>query len=180
MHRPSRADLGICARPNRFASLPVSPLARAIRAAGAVILLATLAGCHFMPRTVPAPAEPRHAELAAFKAVLSAREAASSATSPSDELVAVLNRDTGLLRWKLAYAGLSGRVRSAHFDKPAQNGKTAAPVLSIGRNLRRPCEGRAMLTPRQRDDLLAGLWYLSLGAARFPESELRGQMIEQR
>jgi hypothetical protein len=158
-------------------------------------LLAALAACTTTPAPRPAPpvivqqpapppappVEPRLAEVAAFKAVLSPAQAVPPAAGPAQgELVAVLNRNTGLLRWRLVYSGLSGPVRAAHFHSPAMGGEVAAPVISIGRSFSSPYEGRAMLTPRQRADLLAGQWYVNLRTARFPDGELRGQMIEQR
>jgi len=154
------------------------------RGAALLLLAAALAGCTtttLPPAPRPAPAEPRLAELAAFKAVLSPAEAVPPADSPAQgELVAVLNRNTGLLQWKLSYTRLSGPVRAAHFHSPGMSGEVAAPVIAVGRNFTSPYEGRAMLTPRQRADLLAGQWYVNLRTARFPEGELRGQLIEQR
>lgn len=190
--RPHIAAAGIRAPHSGISGPFVARLAHIVGAAGAVVLLAILAGCHSMPPTeppvatqpapTPAPKQQRQPELAAFKAVLSGSETTPSANTSgaSGELVAVLNRASGLLRWKLIYTGLSGRVRSAHFSQPGQGGKAAPSVLSIGRNLRSPYEGRAMLTPGQRDDLLAGRWYVVLRTVRFPEGELQGRMIEQR
>ena len=51
--------------------------------------------------------------------------------------------------------------------------------MMLGRLLVSPAEGRAMLTPKQRADLLAGQWYVNLRTARYPEGELRGQLIER-
>ena len=182
--RPNLAALGLCASPSGACGSSAQPLARAVRAVGAAVLAVTLAGCYFMPPARPSfgtqPTPTRHAELAAFKAVLSGYSSGASASAPDGELVAVLNRHTGLLRWKLTYAGLSGKVRGASFDKPAKDGRIAAPALSIGRSISSPYEGRAMLTPEQRNDLLAGRWSVSLRTARFPEGELRGAMVEQK
>ena len=199
-HRPNLPSLGVCASPSGACGSSAPPLARAVRTVGAAVLAATLAGCYIMSPAPPPPlgtrpAQPAHAralaqaparatqqeaELAAFKAVLSGHSSGASASAPGGELVAVLNRDTGLLRWKLTYAGLSGKVRGASFDQPAKDGRIAAPVLSIGRSISSPYEGRAMLTPEQRNDLLAGRWSVSLRTARFPEGELRGAMVEQK
>ncbi len=153
--------------------------------AGALLLaLALLAGCSVTPPPVvapPAPTEPRRQpELAAFKAVLSARQVVPPADSPAQgELVAVLNRRTGLLQWRLSFSQLSGPVQAAHFHSPAMDGELADPVLAIGRQIVSPYEGRAMLTRRQRANLLAGQWYVNLRTARHPQGELRGQLIEQ-
>ncbi|MDR2154506.1 MAG: CHRD domain-containing protein [Burkholderiaceae bacterium] len=156
-------------------------------------LAATLSGCVVVPfystypvETSPPPrkAPPKHrrqAELAALKAVLTGRKAVPPANSLArGELVGVLNRNTGLFRWKLNYSGLSGPIRSANFHAPAANGRTAAPVLPVGgSDIRSPYEGRATLSPDQIKTLLAGRWYVNLSTERFPSGELRGQLIEQ-
>ena len=103
-----------------------------------------------------------------------------SASAGRGELVAVLNRNTGLLQWKLSFSGLSGPVRGASFHSPGMGGEVAPAVLSLGRSVLSPSEGRAMLTPHQRADLLTGQWYVNLTTASYPEGELRGQLIEQR
>ena len=161
------------------------------RAALALLLLATLAACTVTPpprrappvitQPTPAPVDPQQAELVAFKAVLTPRDVVPAADSPAQgELVAAFNRRTGLLQWRLSFNQLSGPVRNASFHSPAMSGEVAAPVISLGRSFVSPYEGRAMLTPRQRNDLLTGQWYVNLVTARFPDGELRGQMIEQR
>ena len=161
--------------------LPSHPAAR--RVWGALALAVVLAACASAPepRSAPAPTERTPLpELAAFSARLSGRDAVPSNDSAAQgELVAVLNRNTGLLRWKLSFSQLSGPVREAQFHSPAMGGEVAAPVLAVGRNIVSPYEGRAMLTRRQRADLLAGQWYVNLRTARWPEGELRGQLIEQ-
>lgn len=160
-----------------------------LRAGAALAALVVLAGCTVTPSrtappviTQPAPVEPqRQPELAAFKATLSARQTLPPSDSTGQgELVAVLNRKTGLLQWKLSFSQLSGPVLSAHFHSPAMSGEVADPVIAIGRRITSPYEGRAILTRRQRADLLAGQWYVNLRTARHPEGELRGQLIEQR
>ncbi len=170
------------------------PALRARRRASAALslgLLALLAGCVSAPpprpappvRGTPAPPRPppeRLPELAAFSARLTGAAVVPPADSgASGELVAVLNRNTGLLQWKLSFSGLSGPVTGAHFHSPGMGGELAPRVLTLGRQLISPAEGRAMLTPRQRADLLAGQWYVNLRTARYPEGELRGQLIER-
>ncbi|MFV0680200.1 MAG: CHRD domain-containing protein [Ottowia sp.] len=132
---------------------------------------------------VPAPVEPQpqQNEMVAFKAALSGLNAVPMAeTRAQGELVAVFNRRTGLLRWRLTFSQLSGPVKRGNFHSPAMSDEVAAPVLSMGRNFVSPYEGRAMLTKRQQANLLAGQWYVNLTTERFPTGELRGQMIEQR
>ena len=154
---------------------------------GAVALLAACAGPTPMRPappviTTPPPpaAPPRQPEVAAFRAVLNGREAMPRSDSAGQgELVAVLNRKTGVLQWKLSFSQLSGPVRNARFHSPGMSGEVAASVLSLGRSVLSPSEGRAVLTPKQRADLLSGQWYVNLTTARYPEGEIRGQLIEQ-
>lgn len=164
----------------RAASIPA-----ATRLALGAALLALLAGCVSpppAPRPRAAPGAPqRLPELAAFSARLSGGQAVPpSASAGRGELVAVLNRNTGLLQWKLSFSGLSGPVRAAHFHSPGMAGEVADPVLTLGRTVISPLEGRAMLTARQRADLLSGQWYVNLRTAAHPEGEIRGQLIEQK
>ncbi|RRD58169.1 CHRD domain-containing protein [Comamonadaceae bacterium OH2545_COT-014] len=150
--------------------------------------VAWLAGCSGAPQR-PAPgvmAPPirtqpqRQPELAAFRARLDGGQAVPANESPAQgELVAVFNRQSGLLRWKISFSGLSGPVTAAHFHSPAMEGEVARAVLPVGRRLTSPYEGRAVLTPAQRANLLAGQWYVNLRTARYPEGEIRGQLIEQ-
>lgn len=199
IYRPNIAGSGIHARPSGFSCQPISRPVRFIRAAGAIGLLAALTSCCLFqhpqppavppaPRPAPERVEPPKADLAAFKAVLAGHKAvppsrhktgALPVNPPDGELVAVLNRDTGLLRWKLTYAGLSGQVRNVHFTKSAQGRKATLSVLSIAGNIGNPYESSATLTPEQRNDLLAGRWLVSLGTTRFPKGELHGQLLEQ-
>ena len=163
----------------RAASIPA-----ATRLALGAALLALLAGCVSpppAPRPRAAPGAPqRLPELAAFSARLSGGQAVPpSASAGRGELVAVLNRNTGLLQWKLSFSGLSGPVRGANFHSPGMAGEVAQPVLSLGRSVLSPSEGRAMLSARQRADLLAGQWYINLRTARYPDGEIRGQLIEK-
>ena len=178
-------------------SLPAAPSAvlrlRGVRWLLGATALALLAACasgppgrvsppvRTEPRAQPQTPQPRQPELAAFSARLSGADAVPSSDSAGQgELVAVLNRRTGLLQWKLNFSGLSGPVRSADFHSPGMGGEIAPRVLSLGRAVQSPAEGRAMLSPRQRADLLAGQWYVNLPTERYPDGELRGQLIERR
>ncbi|MBQ9578969.1 MAG: CHRD domain-containing protein [Ottowia sp.] len=147
----------------------------------ALALAAALTACKTtQPVVQPAPQTPPQPELAAFKAVLRPQDVVPPANSAAKgELVAVFNRTTGLLRFRIQFGGLSGPVRAAAFHSPAMEGEVAAPVLSIGRAFASPYEGRAILSPRQSANLLSGQWYVELRTERFPGGELRGQMIEQ-
>lgn len=150
--------------------------------------LCVLVGCASSPSIRPATEAgqppslqaPRQPELAAFSARLSGSSTVpASGSAGQGELVAVLDRKSGLLRWKLSFSGLSGPVRGAHFHSPGMSDEVAPAVASLGRSVTSPAEGRALLTPKQSADLLAGQWYVNITTAAFPQGEIRGQLIER-
>ncbi len=117
------------------------------------------------------------AHLSTFTTQLAgANEVPTVNTSASGRVDAVLNKETGLFRWRLTYSGLSGPATAAHFHGPAAIGRNAAPSLSMTQPLSSPSEGRATLSPAQTADLLAGRWYANIHTAANPGGEIRGQM----
>ncbi len=133
-----------------------------------VALLLGLTACSVMK---PDP------HLSAFTTQLTgANEVPTVNTSASGRVDAVLNKDTGLFRWRLTYSGLSGPATAAHFHGPAAIGRNAAPSLSMTQPLSSPNQGRATLSPEQAADLLAGRWYANIHTAAHPGGEIRGQM----
>lgn len=133
-----------------------------------VALLLGLTACSVMK---PDP------HLSAFTTQLTgANEVPTVNTSASGRVDAVLNKDTGLFRWRLTYSGLSGPATAAHFHGPAAIGRNAAPSLSMTQPLSSPNQGRATLSAEQAADLLAGRWYANIHTAAHPGGEIRGQM----
>lgn len=153
---------------------------------GLALASAVLAGCTSVPLDTPWPAPqpqqpPRQPQLSAFSTRLDGRnQVPPVASMGTGTLDAVLDKSTGLLRWRLAYSNLSGPVTAAHFHGPALIGMNAPPVITIDASPNRASEGRANLTPSQQAELLAGRWYVNLHTARYPDGELRGQLIERR
>jgi len=118
------------------------------------------------------------ADLAAFSTQLTGlNEVPPVATAASGRLYAVLNKETGLLRWKLAFSGLSGPVTAGDFHGPARIGANASAVLAFKGQVKSPLEGQATLTPAQAADLLAGQWYVNIHSAAHSAGEIRGQLI---
>ena len=136
-----------------------------------------------MPTPVPSPAPPvlREPQLAAFSTRLDGRNEVPPVYSMGTGTVdAVLDRSSGLLRFRITYSNLSGPITMAHFHGPADVGANAAPVITLNPPYPNPYEGRIQLTPVQATDLLAGRWYLNLHTAQNPGGELRAQLIERR
>ncbi len=151
-------------------------------------LTVLLAGCATSPPSAP-PARPAPPVVIqaddSHLATFTTRLAGGNVVPPvrvggSGTLDALLDRRTGLLRWKMTYRQLSGPVTEAYFHGPAEIGANAAPVLRFHAPVRSAYEGRATLTREQAAELLAGRWYVSLQTARHPGGELRGQLIERK
>jgi CHRD domain len=79
------------------------------------------------------------------------------------------------LSWVVTYSGLSGEPTAAHFHGPAAPGKNAGPVVDISGDIKK---GSADLTADQAADLKAGKWYLNIHTEKFPDGEIRGQVVK--
>jgi hypothetical protein len=89
-----------------------------------------------------------------------------------------LNKETGGLRWKVEYSGLTGPATMAHFHGPADPGVNAGVVVPVKPPIPSPSfEGEATITPAQAQDLLAGKWYFNIHTAKYPGGEIRGQVV---
>jgi hypothetical protein len=76
-----------------------------------------------------------------------------------------------------AYRGLTGKAVAAHFHGPAAVGASAPPVVPLTHKLISPIRGYTMLTAKQAADLEAGMWYFNIHTAKFPNGEIRGQVL---
>jgi hypothetical protein len=183
----------------------------ALALAAAVCGATMLAGCSSVPETDPAqpgaaaltpPAgEPPAAAVAAPPA------ASPTLTVPSGPMVKLAahldglgevppnmmggtgdaavtyERRTQQMRFKLAYAGLSGGASAAHFHGPSSADANGPAVVSISVLPGAPqgsVEGQATLTDGQAADLLAGRWYVNIHTVANPGGEIRGQVLPQR
>ncbi|HZP20612.1 MAG TPA: CHRD domain-containing protein [Bauldia sp.] len=136
-----------------------------------------LAAAVAVPLAVAGPAA---AEILKFKATLTG----AAETPPTDSAgtgVADVQYDTELkaLSWTVTFANLSGDVTAAHFHGPAAEGAKADPVVPIKGNLKSPISGTSTLTPEQAADLQKELWYFNLHTAKYPDGEVRGQLLKQ-
>jgi hypothetical protein len=121
------------------------------------------------------------APMAPGSTALTARLAGASevpmvTTAASGLLEASLAADSGLLTWKLSYAGPSSPPTAAHFHGPAPAGQNAGVVVPISGPLTSPITGSATLSPSQVADLRAGQWYVNVHTAANPGGEIRGQV----
>ena len=132
------------------------------------IPLVALAGCSVIPPD---------AHMAAFSTQMTGQNQRPPVATPATgRLVAALDKNTLLFRWKLSYSGLSGPATAAHFHGPATVGANAGVALAFKGPVKSPYEGRATLTSAQAADLLAGKWYASIHTPGHPGGEIRGQL----
>ena len=82
-----------------------------------------------------------------------------------------------MLTWTVTYTGLTGAVTAAHFHGPAAMGAKADPVVPLEAPFASPIKGSATLTDAQATDLSAGMWYFNLHTAKYPDGEIRGQVV---
>ncbi len=87
------------------------------------------------------------------------------------------NSDTKELSWTIEFSGLSGPATAAHFHGPADPGVKAGVALPIP-DIESPSEGSATLTDDQASQLAAGKWYVNVHTAKFPDGEIRGQVVK--
>ncbi|MCC5786018.1 MAG: CHRD domain-containing protein [Phycisphaerales bacterium] len=102
---------------------------------------------------------------------------------PSGTGIVSIDTVSNLLTWEIEYQGLTGPIVApgAHFHGPADFGQTAGVELFLTMDLPQPASGTiigsATINTQQRDDLLAGLWYVNLHTDLNQPGEIRGQVV---
>lgn len=98
------------------------------------------------------------------------------ATGASGSLDAIFDKDSMVMRWKASWDGLSSPVIGVQFSGPAGPGQNAPATMIWPGPFGVRYEGHATLTTQQRDEVLAGRWYVTVMTANYPQGELRGQV----
>ncbi len=93
--------------------------------------------------------------------------------------------ETRVLRWLLAFSGLTSRVLVAQIHGPAAPGEVApAEIWLSDKSMTRPVtgvvSGEATLSPEQAQQFLAGQLYVEVHTAVNRNGELRGQIVPPR
>lgn len=116
-----------------------------------------------------------------FEATLSGREEVPpNATTGTGQAEVQYNENSGMLRWKVTYAGTTGPLTGAHIHGPAGPGQNAGVVVPFPNVASSPIQGETKLTPQQASQLMAGQWYVNLHTAQHPGGEIRGQLRPRR
>jgi hypothetical protein len=97
-------------------------------------------------------------------------------TTGQGNATVTLNKASKTLSWNVAYRGLTGPARAAHFHGPAAAGANAGVVVPMTVS-DSPMQGSAPVTDAQIADLLAGRWYINIHTAAHQGGEIRGQVV---
>jgi glucose/arabinose dehydrogenase len=95
------------------------------------------------------------------------------ATDARGTATILLDKDEATARVSLRFRGLSGAQASSHIHGPAPAGEAAPALFTLPAGSF--SDFQIALTPRQVADLRAGLFYMDVHSAAFPDGEVRGQ-----
>lgn len=116
-----------------------------------------------------------------FRATLNGKsEVPPVETKGSGWFEAVYRPSTKVLEYRLNVAGLSGPVTMAYLHGPAPAGQNAQQVAPINVPFyadRSTISDGVTLTKQQADEVLAGLWYVNVMTEKYPDGEIRGQIV---
>jgi hypothetical protein len=124
-------------------------------------------------------APPAQAEAIKLTAALNGKsEVPPIRSAASGNADMTLDTTSRMLSWTVAFHGLSGELRAAHFHGQASVTENAPIMVPIGkRGDKSPLKGSKVLTPGQMAALLAGRWYINIHTAAHPPGEIRGQVV---
>ncbi|HUR43436.1 MAG TPA: CHRD domain-containing protein [Aestuariivirga sp.] len=119
---------------------------------------------------------PVSAETLVFKADMKgATEVPPNDSAGTGTAEVKVDTETKQMTWTASQSGLSGDPTAAHFHGPAAPGENAPPVVDITGKIE---SGSADLTDVQLADLQAGKLYINIHTAKFPDGEVRGQVVK--
>ena len=121
-------------------------------------------------------AAPVSAEMLAFKADLKGASEVPPTDSPATGTAQVdVDTATKEVKWTVQYSGMTGDATAAHIHGPAEPGENAGPAVDMSGKIE---SGSATLTDAQIADLQAGKMYINIHSAKFPDGEIRGQIMK--
>ncbi len=119
-----------------------------------------------------------------FRADLSgAREVPATDSKGTGYFTAVYRPSAKVLEYRINLVGLSGPVRQAGLYGPARPDQNAVQVVPIDVPFyadRSTVNDGVTLTEQQANEVLAGLWYVNVLTEKYPDGEIRGQIIVKR
>lgn len=116
------------------------------------------------------------AEMVKYKADLTAKsEVPANDSAGSGTADITVDTEAKTISWKVDAKDLTGDATAAHFHGPAKDGENAPPAIDISGNWK---EGSAELTDEQRKQIEDGQMYINVHTAKFPDGEIRGQVVK--
>ncbi len=117
------------------------------------------------------------AEMLTFKAELTAASEVPPAADSKGTGTATVMVDTDAkkLNWEVVSKDLTGAATAAHIHGPAAAGENAGPMIDISASIDK---GTADLTDAQLADLQAGRTYINIHTEKYPDGEIRGQLMK--
>jgi hypothetical protein len=123
--------------------------------------------------TMPSPVS---AEMLNYKADLKASEEVPPTDSSGKGTADVtVDTDSKKVSWKVTQEGLTGNPTAAHFHGPADMGQNAGPVVDMTANIN---DGSADATDEQIKMIQDGKAYINIHTEKFPDGEIRGQVLK--
>jgi len=114
------------------------------------------------------------AEMIKFTADLTGAAQVPPADSAATGTVEVtLDTEAKTVAWVVTTEGLSGEPTASHIHGPAAATESAGPVIDTMATL----EGSAPITDEQITDLTGGMYYYNVHTEKFPDGEIRGQLM---
>ena len=109
-----------------------------------------------------------------------AREVPATDSKGEGYFEAVYRPSTKVLEYRLNLVRLSGPVRQASLHGPAAPDQNAPQVVPIDVPFyadRSTVNDGVTLTEQQAREVLAGLWYVNVMTDKYPDGEIRGQIL---
>jgi Cu/Zn superoxide dismutase len=84
-----------------------------------------------------------------------------------------LDTEAKTVAWVVTTEGLSGEPTASHIHGPAAATESAGPQIDTMAKM----DGTAPITDEQIADLTSGMYYYNVHTAKFPDGEVRGQLM---
>lgn len=146
-------------------------IAAIVRSALGVVLL-LLAGCSFYL------SEPRVPKTDLRATLNGSNEVPPTESRGSGYFEAVYRPSTKVLEYRLNLVGLGGPITMGYLHGPAGPGETAQKVAPINIPIYdNTIWDGVTLTAEQAAEVVAGRWYVNVMTPRYPDGEIRGQIL---
>ena len=126
------------------------------------------------------------AEMFKFTATLTGKAgvpATDSAATGTAEVT--LDTEAKTVSWTYSHTGLSGAMTASHIHGPASATESAGPVIDTMPETMpeavdgmQEMEGSAPITDEQAAELMDGMYYLNIHSEKYPDGEIRGQLVK--